>query len=1152
MNRKFFFPLAVVCVSMSARADYPWQAPHAAVLPGGDLALAQEPWTAPVLSDARYIDYESGDDSNDGRSPRTAWKHHPLDPAAQGAAKANAGEPDGYVFKGGVTYRGMLRGALKGTADRPVHLTTLSTWGRGKAILDGSEEVPQDAWRREAHPKMRDGANVWAADLDFCPRTVYFHGPKSDFSTPLKLAREPNWEVSNPEDVNSEWWTWQQPQWWTGQNKTTVNGRKMHLGVDSEHLRAYKAEDLVGGIVWSEWAIVMGLPFPSRIEAADPAAGTIAFQGFWFNDSETIATGNRYYLEDRPIFLDQAGEFWFDRKGNGGTLYLRLPGDADPRQCVVEAGCRHYIVDLASASNVRISNLAFAHTTPFWRLEAPFFESDDVLGSAIRVQGGNGSVAIDHCDFSDVTQALRLKAGAADVLDPVVFADNRIQRTDHTAIGIEGELLAGEGTGRHNTLGHVDVLRNSLREIGRRCARFTFTHALCVNWPETLHLAGNMLNRTYSAGIFIFMGKPDGDKDHEVPFTRAIIHHNRVESALLTQNDWGAIETWQGGPYYIYNNVSINPNGYWNWAAKHQGGSDRLGFAYYLDGSFKNYLFNNIALGHNNDLTSPLCNRAAFYQAVPSVYNFFFNNTAHCFAEGSNWSPAGGRQIFAGNVFSDISHIVLTHGPQKEDTEENKRDMPPFDTIGYARNVFAQTPADSFGALEKSGDPGTLSFDRFRAAAKSSGTFASDIGVVSEAPVFAEGSLVPLAGSAAIDAGVRPFIPWNLGRTVGEWNFRSGKGLDEHWFMTRAYQARSTYYKVPRNDLVLPAGTVATPGFTEDWVNTAVRFDGGPAVLAAPETPFVLPSTGSAAADDGLQHLAPADWLAVATPRDIPPGKPLHLIVDLKNLPASAGNRLHVHLHWLKKDGWGGYLTHLYQPLPIHGDGHYEVDVKVPDSLPAAFDAYSLIVGVAPDNELDHCDPRTTFTVRSLGGGKPAVSAQATCGDKPQSVGTASLIVEAIFATTEPGGMIATTSDPAAGYALGLNPAGHAAFGFRVKGGSVSAVSPAPVADGKPHHVLAEVDREAGALTLYLDGKAVVRKPFGDDIRTGDATAAGDLVVGRDFRGELDFLRIAFSSLAESRTTIDELYAWEFDGPFLRDFVGKRPEGRRDAGALER
>ena len=42
------------------------------------------------------------------------------------------------------------------------------------------------------------------------------------------------------------------------------------------------------------------------------------------------------------------------------------------------------------------------------------------------------------------------------------------------------------------------------------------------------------------------------------------------------------------------------------------------------------------------------------------------------------------------------------------------------------------------------------------------------------------------------------------------------------------------------------------------------------------------------------------------------------------------------------------------------------------------------------------------------------------------------------------------------------------------------------------------------------------------------------------------------ASLADARTTIEELYAWQFDGPALRDMRGAEPLGQgRDAGALE-
>lgn len=65
-----------------------------------------------------------------------------------------------------------------------------------------------------------------------------------------------------------------------------------------------------------------------------------------------------------------------------------------------------------------------------------------------------------------------------------------------------------------------------------------------------------------------------------------------------------------------------------------------------------------------------------------------------------------------------------------------------------------------------------------------------------------------------------------------------------------------------------------------------------------------------------------------------------------------------------------------------------------------------------------------------------------------------------------------------------------------------------------------------------------------------------DLLIGRGpegnfFKGTIDFLRLSKGTLAEARTTIAELYKWELDGPFLRDFTGIKPIGRRDVGAIE-
>jgi hypothetical protein len=73
----------------------------------------------------------------------------------------------------------------------------------------------------------------------------------------------------------------------------------------------------------------------------------------------------------------------------------------------------------------------------------------------------------------------------------------------------------------------------------------------------------------------------------------------------------------------------------------------------------------------------------------------------------------------------------------------------------------------------------------------------------------------------------------------------------------------------------------------------------------------------------------------------------------------------------------------------------------------------------------------------------------------------------------------------------------------------------------------------------------------------GSLSNRGDFYVGRGrggsyFAGAIDFLRVCRGTLADAGTTIEELYAWQFDGPFLRDFAGRGPaDGKRDAGALE-
>ncbi len=107
--------------------------------------------------------------------------------------------------------------------------------------------------------------------------------------------------------------------------------------------------------------------------------------------------------------------------------------------------------------------------------------------------------------------------------------------------------------------------------------------------------------------------------------------------------------------------------------------------------------------------------------------------------------------------------------------------------------------------------------------------------------------------------------------------------------------------------------------------------------------------------------------------------------------------------------------------------------------------------------------------------------------------------------------------------------------------------------DGQWHHAIVEADRRARTLTVYVDGK----KDGSAEGVDGSVSLAneGDVHVGgtpegRYLDGALDFLRIAQGTLADADTTIEELYAWEFDGPQTRDFTGRKRTGARNAGAI--
>ena len=1158
--KKVLLPLLALVsffIASATHAEQPWSSPHATVLPTGDLEYAPQPFTFVAGESVRYIDFESGDDANAG-TRSAPWKHHPWDADASGNSKAAATGVHTYVFKGGVSYRGAFNvpSAARGTADEPIRLTRDPAWGEGPAVINGAEVVT--GWSKDRHPKMPGNQTVWAADVDFLPRTVWLtkegHEPIR-----LKLARWPNWEESEPNDLMAEWPTWDQPQWWTDRNKMKVGGNDKHVGVAESLPRPL--EDLVGGTVWTEWGIVMGSPYPAEIEAANDKLGGIAFSGPWtYKDNETIITGNRYHLEDLPQFLDEAGEFWVDKTGgNRGRLYLRLPDDVDPNRFTIEAGRHHNSFEGDHFDHIHWTGLTFRFGNVRWEYDHPSWAHDQKI-AAIRLNGSGDGIVIAHNTFEHLPMPVRIEVGNANQrIGTVAITDNHMRHTDHG-----GAIVANatpRGRAAMGQLGHVDFLRNRLDDIGMRIIGGEHGHAVDIRFPETSLMAGNFLHRIAGWGLAVFGGKPSGREGVEVPLSRHLVHHNRVEDVLLKSNDWGGIETWQGGSHYVFNNVVINALGFKNWIHA-QGKEDRassFGHAYYMDGSFKNYMFNNIGLGLNNEVGSKGVNLTAV-QNIISFENWYFNNSFHRFVAATRQQkPDAGRFRYLGNVFSDVSQTVFRHSnPQDAAPDPNAAHYTQggnFDyaTLAYAGNVFY----DIIGRLGNFEETGVVydEIEDFSQALRQTGAMADEVGVVTDrAPLRNPDGMDwrPATASAAAEMNITVFVPWALSQPVGEWQFALNRAdpseiIDEHWFMTTAYNARQNYFKeTPRYPLV-GTGIDASnyvDGPLANWTRTALRLDGaGEYLKIAANT---LPgSTETTPTKDDRMTKTKLPFGTLSHPGSVTPGESYQLVLDLDQ--AYPDQQLGLHVHWMKSDGWGGFST-VTRPRKVNPT-RYEIEVDIYEHGGAA--SYNLLPYLSPDG---NWNTKTQNAYASVGIAAPDPR---TASDSRWSVNIleSNLLIDLHLKTDDADGTIVSKMKDGVGYELVL---ADGELVFRVgtdKGDTASvAIATGGLADGQWQHILAELDRDNGKLNLFLNGGGP-SVSVGLDKFAGSLGNQADFLVGggpdrQPLAATFDFLRVAASSLAESRTTAEAIHAWQFDGPQYRDFAGHDRRTRNAAGAL--
>jgi concanavalin A-like lectin/glucanase superfamily protein len=1046
--------VTMVCgVSRAGAAEYSWQQPHAKVLPQGDLEWAPRPFVFEKGESVRYIDYESGDDANDGLTKTTPWKHHPWDANATGKAKECEGIHT-YVFKRGAIYRGALTAAESGVPGNPIRLTSDPDWGTGEACLFGSEQI-KDGWKRcdaQSAPGIPQPEKVWYRDMATDQPPWALWETRGEDVIRIPIARAPNWTITNPDDPQKDWWTWK------GRAKVPDNG-----GIDPEHITSDDPHFYDGGAVYTEWSGNMGTVYRREVQAYDVKEHALR--------CGKGRAGNRYFIENVRGLLDAPGEYFYARTPPfAQRLYVRMPEGRDPNTCVLEASRIKWLIVLRDKSNIVISGLRFSFNdvgNP--GSDRPIVPMAPVV---IRIAGDSHDVHVTNCRFFHIAGAVSafprpnqkhteaalpdLMPWHHDTMNHIEVNDNDIEYCDRSAIMMNSGMVAwGVEWPPRGEFKKARIMRNRLHWIAIRPGGYLYSAlpTISADALEEVEIAGNILDRCCGAGISTLGGRRGNNVEvGDTPLTRILIHHNKVTNTMLSCNDYGGIEPWQGGSNYVYNNISGNCIGARNYVSIEKP-EKTTAYNFYLDGTFKSYVFNNIAWGGSNSPDSPYRSRAPFMQVI-GFMNHWFNNTAYGFMEGFHGSAAQ-RCSFLGNVLNDMTWYYMKQGSKHEASismeDAKTQDVPFIPSLAYGENIFFGPPSEQSGKMFVLKDMRAATPEEMSQKLAALKTKLSSYGrMAAEQPLRdpANHDFRPVAGSGVEGNGVKFFVPWSLYAMVGEWNFYRDPSdpkrvTGENFYMSDEYMQRRTYYEIPRNDLDVPGGTLDDyiSGPLEDWTPGAMKFDGKSRYCVLPDNRIKSGYTLTEHIEPGGKDLIKGKWTYPGERRKT---------VDMND---------------------NNFLIEVY----------FKTDLGFRSGV--------------------------LVSKRGANNGR--------------------------------------------GYQLSVDDTGTLSFTVQADA-SAGVTTTNPINDGRWRHIIAEVDRMGGMMRLYVDGKLDIQAKV--DLE-GSCSNTGDFLLGkgndgRFFAGAVDFLRVSRGTLKDAKTTIDELYAWEFDGPFLRGFCGVKPQGKRNAGAL--
>ena len=1056
----------------------------------GELQMQRQP--APIDADARYIDFDHGNDDSAG-TRQAPWKRHPWDSNARGLSR-DSKDVHTYIFKRGTTYRGQLTARDSGTMDQPIRLTSDPGWGHGEAVLSGAVELSGGWGRCEQSILERIPAEsrplVWCHALNGHEEPRLLWQKSDDKISRIRIARTPNWNITDPDNPRSEWYELEDVviELVLGVDGTPGFSRGDRLSVRPQRRRPpwQKTTDppeiKVLRVNQGEMVVEVRNWFKGMLRKGDRLSGSMAtthIRSIKGTHSIIRRLIDRKHLSDRDIHTYNGAVVWAERR-NMPKPDAAIVAAYDPDEASLSANFhraagagprpfdRYFLEGLPEFLDQAGEYAYIPGTGQTGQLAMRLLDDKDPDTASIEIANLPVLLAIhdqSHIEVSGLrfAHSNQVSAGSSQARHASMYASAIQIRGDASFITIRDcnfrNLPAGivaipkEGAGK-STLDRISIDNSQFRDIdgsaialssGRNHYRLKTSGSRLVHVSVRNNTLENVGQRTlgqFGVGSQGHAIQIDGGEIVEVAGNDVRRSYGSGISVFIgSAFEPGKVER----PFLrglIHHNRVVD-----SLLAAQDGG----GISSWMGGP--TYMF-------NNESGNPVGCMHSRYQIVTRV-NWYRKG---CYGVGFYLDGQ-----YKGYVFNNIAW-----GKNNNVNDRIYNSVAFNEAMGFMNTVFHNTFYRFGVGLHK----GMFQHNRNYYLAN----------------VFADTGLQQIQQEPRSDTIEYGTLAYSRNLFLGASPKFGSLGRPKE----TAHRNIASWRKSLKN-------------------NQAMVFDTGQVALTGPDflDQEFRPVEGKLSVDKGVKVFVPWALSRVA-------GE-WHFRARQDNPEIVSDESLWMTSQWRNRD--------MFHKIPRN-------------NLECAS---ATVVDFRPGVLEDWVDGALQFR-----------SGHISCSaSRPEllDISDSRFLIEAVV-KPDHGGTEILSKRGDRGYSLGIKSDGKLLFVLDHGDSMIQVESSVSITDGQWHHVLVEIDRSRHrGIDIYIDGKRANGEWSGQSMMKGSlGTEAGFRVGGlpdRGFSGQLDFLRVSRGNLSDAETDIDELYAWQFHGPFLRDRHGFVEGKQRDVGAVE-